>query len=106
MSLEDRIRALAHRFWEEEGRPDGRHDEHWQRACDQLGAPADLRRSTPGATAQSGGSTAPASGNLVGSDDGGDGLPEFVGVDETSVGHLSDPSDDWPATGRSKLVGS
>ena len=29
---EDRIRVQAHRFWEEEGRPDGRAHEHWQRA--------------------------------------------------------------------------
>lgn len=29
---EDRIRVQAHRFWEEEGRPDGRAHEHWLRA--------------------------------------------------------------------------
>lgn len=29
---EDDIRALAHKFWEEEGRPVGRHEIHWQRA--------------------------------------------------------------------------
>lgn len=29
---EDDIRALAHKFWEDEGRPNGRHEIHWQRA--------------------------------------------------------------------------
>ena len=29
---EARIRARAHRIWEEEGRPEGRADEHWDKA--------------------------------------------------------------------------
>lgn len=29
---EDRIRARAHRLWEDEGRPDGRADDHWFQA--------------------------------------------------------------------------
>jgi predicted flap endonuclease-1-like 5' DNA nuclease len=29
---EDLIRARAYQFWLEEGRPDGRHESHWQRA--------------------------------------------------------------------------
>lgn len=28
----DRIRDRAHNIWEEEGRPDNRHDEHWLQA--------------------------------------------------------------------------
>ena len=28
------IRARAHQIWEEEGRPNGRHDVHWQRASE------------------------------------------------------------------------
>jgi DUF2934 family protein len=35
MSYEDterRIREVAHRLWEEEGRPDGRADAHWEKA--------------------------------------------------------------------------
>jgi hypothetical protein len=28
-TLEQRIRAHAHRLWEEEGRPDGRAEAHW-----------------------------------------------------------------------------
>lgn len=34
--LESRIRDLAHRFWEEEGRPEGREVEHWCRAEERL----------------------------------------------------------------------
>jgi len=29
---EDRIRQLAHKFWLEEGQPEGRATEHWHRA--------------------------------------------------------------------------
>lgn len=32
LELENRIRRLAHRFWEEEGRPEGKSEEHWRRA--------------------------------------------------------------------------
>ncbi|MCA0434321.1 MAG: DUF2934 domain-containing protein [Proteobacteria bacterium] len=32
-SLEERKRELAYQFWEEEGRPDGRAEAHWERAC-------------------------------------------------------------------------
>ena len=32
----DRIAALAHRFYEEEGCPEGRAEEHWQRAVEAL----------------------------------------------------------------------
>lgn len=30
---EERKRVLAYQFWEDEGRPEGKADEHWQRAC-------------------------------------------------------------------------
>lgn len=36
--LESRIRSLAHRFWEEEGHPEGRDQEHWRRAQEAVGA--------------------------------------------------------------------
>ncbi len=29
---EDCVRRRAYRIWEAEGRPPGRHDEHWRRA--------------------------------------------------------------------------
>lgn len=28
----ERIRRRAHEIWEEEGRPEGYHEEHWRRA--------------------------------------------------------------------------
>lgn len=31
---EERVRAIAYALWEEEGRPDGRADEHWHRAME------------------------------------------------------------------------
>jgi predicted RecB family nuclease len=33
---EDTVRAAAHQIWEEEGRPDGRHDIHWQWALERV----------------------------------------------------------------------
>jgi Protein of unknown function (DUF2934) len=38
MSTEDRIRAAAHQLWEDEGRPEGRADDHWNRACEMIAA--------------------------------------------------------------------
>ena len=35
---DDAIRLRAYRLWEQEGRPEGRHDEHWKRARAELGA--------------------------------------------------------------------
>jgi hypothetical protein len=34
--LHDDISRRAHEFWEEEGRPDGRSEEHWRRAEEVL----------------------------------------------------------------------
>ncbi len=31
---EARVRAIAYSIWEEEGHPDGRSEEHWQRASE------------------------------------------------------------------------
>jgi hypothetical protein len=33
---EERVRRRAHEIWEREGRPEGRHDQHWQQAKDEL----------------------------------------------------------------------
>lgn len=40
VSIDEDIRLLAHRFWEEEGRPDGRADIHWLRAVSEYSAAA------------------------------------------------------------------
>ena len=31
--LEDRKRALAYQMWEDEGRPEGKAEAHWEQAC-------------------------------------------------------------------------
>ena len=35
---QDLIRARAHEIWEREGRPDGRHLEHWEMASAEIAA--------------------------------------------------------------------
>ena len=37
---EERIRQRAHELWEREGRPHGRHDDHWQQAREEIDAEA------------------------------------------------------------------
>lgn len=37
-SREEQIRARAHQIWEEEGRPQGREREHWERAAREIDA--------------------------------------------------------------------
>ncbi len=95
--MEHRIRELAHRIWEHEGRPEGRHLEHWEQACREMEF---VLKGEAGPT-PSGGST------LVGADDIGTGIPGRMDIEELGVaGGLSTPSDAWPSTGRSKLVGT
>jgi hypothetical protein len=36
-SHEEEIRRRAHQIWEEEGRPDGKEGEHWERAAREVG---------------------------------------------------------------------
>jgi len=38
LAKEERIRLIAYAIWEEEGRPDGRAEAHWLRACDLVEA--------------------------------------------------------------------
>ena len=37
---DDDIRRKAYELWEKEGRPEGRHDEHWHRARETAQGPA------------------------------------------------------------------
>ena len=37
---DERIRQRAHELWEREGRPHGRHDDHWQQAREEIDAEA------------------------------------------------------------------
>jgi hypothetical protein len=41
MQDQDRIRRRAHEIWQREGRPEGRHEEHWARASREVGAEGD-----------------------------------------------------------------
>ncbi|EYD75978.1 Acyl-CoA dehydrogenase [Rubellimicrobium mesophilum DSM 19309] len=34
--LEDLIQKRAHEIWEQEGRPHGRHEEHWRQAAEEV----------------------------------------------------------------------
>jgi hypothetical protein len=38
-TLEEKIRSRAYRLWEDEGRPDGRHQEHWSAAEREVAEP-------------------------------------------------------------------
>lgn len=42
MQDSDRTKERAHRIWEAEGRPDGRHCEHWAQAQEELRREDDL----------------------------------------------------------------
>lgn len=33
IELEERKRVIAHQIWEEEGRPEGQAEQHWEKAC-------------------------------------------------------------------------
>ena len=61
---EDTIRARAYQLWEQEGRPEGRHAEHWATAeresrqdGDEAGAPSDDLETDPGIGYSAGTST-------------------------------------------------
>ncbi len=38
--IEDRVRAVAHSLWIEDGMPDGRAESHWFKALEQVNAEA------------------------------------------------------------------
>ena len=54
---ESEIRALAHKFWEEDGRPEGQAEIHWQRAYMALTKPAKAPTKPAAKKAASGPST-------------------------------------------------
>jgi hypothetical protein len=50
--FEDRVRTRAHRLWEQDGRPEGRAEEHWHRAAalvadEQEAGPASEQKAGP-----------------------------------------------------------
>ncbi len=100
MTDEDRIRERAHRIWEEEGRPHGRHEEHWQRARREIlgnKAPPNFRPGEPGAAED----IPSQSGGLPGT-----GISDRMGVDELGVAEdQPGPNDTLPAgTLRKRLL--
>ena len=51
---DEAVRTLAHQLWEEEGRPDGRANDHWLRAAtliDSIEAPKPKNPAAPKAKA-------------------------------------------------------
>lgn len=52
--MQNRVRTLANQFWEEEGRPEGKEQEHWRRAVDRLSGEQEARTSGDPDGAQSG----------------------------------------------------
>jgi DUF2934 family protein len=64
MQNQERIRRRAHEIWEREGRPEGRHEEHWARASREVEAeggagppPSAAPDDSPTPTAPDGGAT-------------------------------------------------
>jgi len=37
-SVEEKIQQRAYQIWEREGRPEGKQDEHWTQACQEIAA--------------------------------------------------------------------
>jgi hypothetical protein len=109
MDIQDRIRERAHRLWEEEGRPSGRHSEHWQRACAEIDA--EMRNSAsrsgiPQVNPSGDRGPTQSDGGLAGSSNQGGATPDAMAVDDLKTGHQSDRDENRLSTGRSKLVGS
>ncbi|TRC94031.1 DUF2934 domain-containing protein [Mesorhizobium sp. WSM4303] len=50
---QDRIRQRAHEIWEQAGRPEGAHQEHWEQATAEIdGAPAKPKKAAKKAAAK------------------------------------------------------
>ena len=72
MPDEERIRRRAHEIWEREGRPEGRHEEHWARArreveAEEGGPPPGPARSGASPTDTAPGSAGPGRAEVGGS---------------------------------------
>jgi len=48
MDREERIRQRAHEIWEREGRPEGREEQHWYQACEDIAVEEDGSLSAAG----------------------------------------------------------
>jgi len=54
---EENIRRRAHQIWEDEGRPEGKDAEHWERAAREIGANDDTKSDSALAGAAEGAKT-------------------------------------------------
>jgi hypothetical protein len=50
---EDRVKTRAYAIWEREGRPEGRHEDHWHMASEELGSDSHPEARSLGSAAQS-----------------------------------------------------
>ncbi len=41
--MDEEIRSVAHKIWEDEGKPEGLAEEHWARACAIVASAAELQ---------------------------------------------------------------
>lgn len=73
------IRRKAYELWESEGRPEGRHDEHWRRAHETF-------KQDKNTAAVSGETSATATPNP----DSGDGTPDVSAADQSGDLHPQD----------------
>jgi Protein of unknown function (DUF2934) len=73
MNEEDRVRQRAHEIWEQEGRPEGRQEEHWRQAAAEIAAGGqnvdDVTSGNPASGAQE-------AGSAVGADPSADGMEQ------------------------------
>jgi hypothetical protein len=51
-TIEQRIRDRAHKLWEQEGRPEGRAESHWEQACTLVASESGLPKPKPKAPAK------------------------------------------------------
>jgi hypothetical protein len=75
---EEHIRGIAHRRWEEEGRPEGQHERHWAEAEQE-------HQNSTGAT-----QTMPSDHNS------GVSPPTRVEDETDGSKDVEEPSNDWP----------
>lgn len=94
ITTEEQIRLRAYQIWEEEGRPEGRAEEHWQRASDEVTlARADARASAAERDLESNPGIGQSPG--VGSGDGaiaGESTVEGDVMNDTTIAGGIDPS--------------
>ena len=88
MPDEERIRRRAHEIWEREGRPEGRHEEHWARARREV--EAEEGGSPPGAAGSDASPTDTAPGSAGADRAGGGGSPPPPDAEASEAARIID----------------